>query len=226
MPSPATHALAAALIITLLSCGNKPQSPQPPQPVTPQENTGTTATCTYTYVHDSTTVSFTAYKFEGKTGVGGTFDHIEVYPLTETGPLAQVLNAMEFRIPVQGTNTANDDRDNKIKDHFWGNLKNTATIMGQIVEVSGTETEGKLMASITLNEVTHQVPGTYTLANGNIRMAFELDMTQFDGLQAIAALNKVCEDLHREAPGQKSVLWPNVSVAVSGFLRSNCPGAN
>lgn len=178
--------------------------------------------CIYSYIHDSTKINWTAYKFESKAGVGGSFGACEVYPLSESGSVAEVMNGLEFRIPVSGTLTKNEDRDKKIKEHFFGSLASTDLIVGEIVEVSGNEKEGELGMKITMNGETVATKGTYSIENGQVDLMAEIDMTNWKGMDAIAALNKVCEDLHREAPGQKSVLWPNVSVHVKAYLKTDC----
>ncbi|MBI1184335.1 hypothetical protein GC194_08695 [bacterium] len=223
--------LASAFAIAFLaSCGNNSHKEGSEESTENEMNHEATheeaqpETCKYTYVDDSTAVTWTAYKYESKAGVGGSFKQHEVYPMVQSGDYSEVLNGMEFRIPVASTYTNNDDRDAKIKEHFWGKLANTDMITGEIVEVSGTEAEGKVKVKLTMNNMEQTIDGTYTMKeDGHISLMTEVDMSNFGGLDAIAALNKVCEDLHREAPGQKSVLWPNVSVVVKGFLKKDCP---
>jgi len=179
--------------------------------------------CVYTYVHDSTKVSFTAFKYESKAGVGGTFTECDVFALAEKGSCQEVLTGMEFRIPVASSSTANDDRDKKIAEHFWANLDKTDYITGEVLSTTGDETSGSALLNLTLNGMSQEIEGTYTVAeDGHIQLETSVDMTDFNGLEAIAALNKVCEDLHREAPGEESKLWPNVAVTVTGFLLKDC----
>lgn len=179
--------------------------------------------CVYTYVHDSTKVSFTAFKYESKAGVGGSFTACDVFALAETGSCQEVLTGMEFRIPISSSSTLNEDRDKKIAEHFWGTLDKADYITGEVLSTSGDESGGSAKMTLTLNGISKEIEGEYTLSeDGHIRLETSVDMTDFDGLEAIAALNKVCEDLHREAPGEESKLWPNVSVTVLGFLSKDC----
>jgi len=179
--------------------------------------------CTYTYVDDSTKVSFTAYKYESKAGVGGSFKEQDVFTLKESGSVSDLLTGLEFRIPVSSSWTNNDDRDKKILEHFWGEFEKTEYITGEIVSVKGNDSKGKVSIKLIINAKENEVKGRYEVAeSGHITLSTEVDMTDFDGLDAIAALNKVCEDLHREAPEQESKLWPNVSVSVKGYLKKNC----
>lgn len=179
--------------------------------------------CDYTYVHDSTSVHWTAYKFESKAGVGGAFKECKVFLLKDEGSVAELMNGLEFRIPVASTATKNDDRDKKIKEQFFGNMKSTDLIVGEIENVDGDDKSGKLTISITMNGETESTMGEYTVSeDGHVDLKAELDVTTWNGSAAIAALNKVCEDLHREAPGQESKLWPNVSVHVKAYLGKNC----
>ena len=182
--------------------------------------------CIYSYIHDSTQINWTAYKFESKAGVGGSFKECEVYTLSDNGPIAKVMNGLEFRIPISSTFTKNEDRDKKIVEHFFGTLVSTDLIVGEIIEVSGDNKSGKVGMKITMNGETVACEGSYAMQDdGHIDLTTELDMTNWNGLEAVSALNKVCEDLHREAPGQESKLWPNVSVQVKAYLKKDCGGA-
>lgn len=179
--------------------------------------------CVYTYVHDSTKVSFTAYKYESKAGVGGSFKECTVFPMNETGSCQEILKGMQFKIPVASSYTANEDRDKKIAEHFWGNLEKSEFIDGEILSTDGDASSGTAKISMTMNATTQEVEGTYKMTeNGEVSLDATVDMTNFGGLDAIAALNKVCEDLHREAPGQESKLWPNVTVSVAGYFTKDC----
>lgn len=178
--------------------------------------------CQYTYIKDSTQILWTAYKYESKAGVGGSFGAFDVFPLVETGTFTEVLNGVEFRIQTNSSNSANADRDKKIQKHFWDNIEKSDLLIGEIKEVSGNQEKGSVKIEITINGITAMLEGIYVVDEGLLTLNTEINLEDFGALEAIAALNNVCEDLHREAPGQKSVLWPNVSVKVEAYLQKEC----
>lgn len=198
-----------------------PTTEKPVEETKDDENEGTD--CKYSYVDDSTKVSFTAYKYESKAGVGGSFKECTVFPLNEKGECQEILEGMQFKIPTASSYTANEDRDKKIAEHFWGNLESNEFIEGEITATEGDASSGTAAITLSMNGQKQDVTGNYTMSDdGHVELKAEIDMTAFDGLDAIAALNKVCEDLHREAPGEESKLWPNVTVTVTGFFAKDC----
>ncbi len=83
-------------------------------------------------VSDSTKVSWTAYKTTEKIGVGGSFTEITLNDTkTGTSPEA-ILEGATFSIPVSSLFTDNDDRDSKLKEFFFGVLKNKELISGTL----------------------------------------------------------------------------------------------
>lgn len=180
--------------------------------------------CTYAYVHDSTSVKWTAFKFTEKAGVGGKFDACEVKTPKESGSIEDLLTGLKFSIPVNSSNSNNEDRDKKILESFWGTLSATENITGTISKVSHSGDGGSVTIALTMNEKEQEVEGAYEIDDSGVfNLMAGVDMTAFDGLGAIAALNEVCKDLHTGADGV-SKLWPTVDVMVSGYLKKDCTG--
>lgn len=178
--------------------------------------------CNYVYVHDSTSVKWTAFKFTDKAGVDGKFDACEVKTPKESGSVEDLLTGLKFSIAVNTSNSNNPDRDKKILESFWGTLSATENITGTISKVNHSGDGGTVSISLTMNENEQEVEGAYEVDDSGVfNLMVSVDMGAFDGLDAIAALNKVCGDLHTGADGV-SKLWPDVDVMVSGYLRKDC----
>lgn len=174
--------------------------------------------CTYTYSKDSTRVAWTAYKFTEKVGVGGKFDDFEVSGKTSGTDYDDILETISFKIPIASVNTNNPERDGKIKEHFFGNLSNTDYISGKIKSLN---TDGKGVVTLTMNEIEKDLPVDYKFVNDEITLSAVMDVTDWDGLGAIEALNKICYDLHIGTDGI-SKLWPEVKLTVTSKLIKNC----
>src|SRR5690606_18071394 len=101
-------------------------------------------TCSWSYSNEATTVNWTAYKFTEKAGVKGAFDSIRIQANSGSADLKSLLSEASFEIPVSSVNTANPDRDQKIRKFFFGNLKNSDLLKGKVTAVNGEGEEGDL----------------------------------------------------------------------------------
>ena len=173
--------------------------------------------CSYSYIADSTSLKWTAYKFTKKTVVSGTFDNITVNNTKSAESPMEVLIGADFSISTASVNSGNPERDPKIVFFFFKKLVGTETITGKINSVN----DGEAVVSITLNERTVDVVGKVTIEEDRVNLDVSIDITDFEGLDAIASLNEVCSAQHTEEDGE-SKLWPDVSITVSTVLKKEC----
>jgi polyisoprenoid-binding protein YceI len=178
-------------------------------------------TCLYSYSAESSELKFTAYKFLGKTGVGGAFTEIKVEGGEENESDLKVIEELSFEIPVTSVSTNNEDRDGKIQEHFFGQI-NTATITGEVVSIEEGGKSAILM--ITMNGVSNEVRGDYTLSDGAFTYDTEINVFDWQAEKGIEKLNEVCKDLHTDyANGDtESKLWPDVTLSFTTQLKKNC----
>lgn len=196
-------------IALLASCGGNQQSESSePQP----------QVCRYNYNNDSTSVKWTAYKFTEKVGVSGTFDTVRV-----TGTVADqmdwtmVFSNAVFSIPVSSINSNAPDRDQKIKEHFFGTMNATTALEGRVVSLG----MDSAIVEIAMNGATVPVRmGVQTTAN-IVNLEGVIDLSAWNALQSADALNKVCFDLHKGADGV-SKLWPEVKLEIRTVLTEQC----
>ena len=173
--------------------------------------------CTYSYMADSTSLKWTAYKFTKKAGVSGTFDQITLNNTKEAEAPMDVLIGADFSIITASVNSGNLERDPKLVAHFFNKLIGTEIIVGKINSVN----DGEAVISITMNEKTVDVVGKVSLDGDKVLMEVSIDMADFDGLEAIASLNEVCSAQHTNEDGE-SKLWPDVTIVVSTVLNKEC----
>jgi len=154
-------------------------------------------------------LKWTAYKFTSKKGVGGVFDTLNISAEKVNGTAEEILAGGTISIPTSSVNSNNVIRDPKIKESFFGTF-NTSEITGKILSA----VDGKGEIEFTMNGMSANTPYTYIVNDTALVVATVLDVTSWNGGEAIAALNKVCEALHT-GEDKVSKLWPDVDVVLS-----------
>ncbi|EMJ93482.1 YceI family protein [Leptospira alstonii] len=181
-------------------------------------------TCTYSYDHASTKFGWKAFKFTEKTGVGGSFDKIEVVGTTAGNSPEKALKGLKFTIDPNTVNSGNNDRDAKIKSAFFYPLKKNGKIEGKVVsaELNSDKTTGKGVISLAFNGVVKNLDVIFTLQEGNRLSAnSKLELGDFKALTAVDALNQVCKELHKGKDGV-SKLWPEIELTITTQLKTDC----
>lgn len=173
--------------------------------------------CMYSYISDSTTLKWTAYKFTKRAGVSGTFDQIAVNNTKTSNSMAGVLVGADFSIQTPSVNSGNAERDPKLVAHFFNKLIETEMITGKIVSVNNNEA----VVSISMNGKTVDFVGKIVEEGTRVTLTASVDMADFEGLDAVAALNEVCSAKHTDEDGE-SKLWPDVDVVVTTVLTKEC----
>ena len=177
--------------------------------------------CNYSYNAESVTASWTAFKFTEKAGVGGKFDSVIVSTSGSVDSPEKMLGELKFEIPISSTNTNNPDRDMKIIEYFFGTLSNTEMISGNIVSAKGNNEEGTAMVNLSMNDKTFQQEVNYKIEGAQVSLMGTIDVGNWNGNDAIAALNKVRDDLHKGEDGI-SKLWPTVDISIVALLDKSC----
>ena len=169
----------------------------------------------------STTVKWTAFKTTAKVGVGGAFDQVNVTVGEKSTKITEVLQTIKFTIPTSSTNTGNPDRDAKIVESFFGTMEGTNLIIGQVKLAEGDNVAGKCTVYLTINNIEGEVTLNYTVTDNVVALNGEIDLLNWSGDAAIAALNKVCEDLHKGEDGVTK-LWSVVELNIESTLKKEC----
>uniref|UniRef100_UPI00404B0C3F YceI family protein n=1 Tax=Flavobacterium sp. TaxID=239 RepID=UPI00404B0C3F len=194
----ALFAFAVALLTT--SCKEEKNTETPIVEPTPEVVTG------LKIVTDSTKVNWTAFKTTEKIAVGASFQSIELKEVKTGETPEEVLEGVAFTIPVSSIFTNNPDRDAKILEFFFGTLKNTELLSGIL-----NFREGKCYLTLTMNDVTKEIVTEYTYENKLFTLTSTLNLAEFGGEKAIAAINKACYELHKGKDGV-SKTWELVDI--------------
>ena len=213
------HLLAAFSLTVILmgSCGNAQKEHKDGNEQEPQAE----KVCTWSYVHENSSVSWTAYKFTEMAGVGGKFDEFTVSGTEAASERQNVIAKAGFRIPVSSINTQNPDRDKKIRDFFFGSLDNSEVLSGQVTGIEGNEDMGTVSLSLKLNAVEKDVKLDYSFHGDTLLVSGMIDVSDWNAGAGIEKLNAECKQLHTGSDG-KSVLHPNVRLDIRTVLKQVC----
>ncbi|HLW39773.1 MAG TPA: YceI family protein, partial [Brumimicrobium sp.] len=150
-----------------------------------QEEVQTEQACVYSFNRDETEISFTAYKFLNRTGVGGAFDEFLIEG-EESEDIFELIQSLKYEILVSGLDTKDPSRDGKITEFFFDEI-NTEFIYGKVVSL---DDEGNATIEITMNDITNNVDGKYTLEGEHFSFEAEIDVLDWDAQAGIDALNE------------------------------------
>lgn len=198
---------AITLGLTIASCSGEAESTA--------ESTQET-TCTYSYNEGATNITWTAYKTSAKVPVGGGFNEYTVE--AESGSdLKEVISSMTFVINTASVETNNPERNAKIAEHFFKTIQ-TPEITGNVKSLNE---DGTAVVSIAMNGVNFDTKGNYTLEGEKFMFSATIDVSSWNGMAGIEALNAVCKDLHTGEDGV-SKLWSEVEISFETTLKSDC----
>ncbi|MCF6279967.1 MAG: YceI family protein [Flavobacteriaceae bacterium] len=161
----------------------------------------------------TTKIGWTAYKTTDKVAVKGEFTKINVTP-KQASSAKEVLNGLEFSIPVSSVFSNNKERDGKLKQFFFGIMDNTELLSGTLT----TTSNNKGTASLTMNGITHSFPVEYMISGQMITLSGTLNLDDWKATKAIQSLNKACFDLHKGADGI-SKTWSEVKINIATYLK-------
>lgn len=207
--------ITASTILLLSACGGENQTKK-------EQTTNNEPICFYQYANNSSaTINWTAFKTSAKVGVGGTFNNVIVKGGEKSTKITDVLNNITFTIMTNSTFSKNEERDAKIIESFFGAMNATDLIIGHAKSSEGTNESGTCTFYLTLNDIEKEVTLDYVVNDNVVSLKGEIDLLNWSGDDAIASLNKVCEDLHKGEDGV-SKLWSIVELNIEATLSKDC----
>ncbi len=213
-------AISTAVLIS--ACGGGETAPAAEKP---KQDSVKPEVCTYSYDYSATTIGFGAFKFTEKKEVKGGFLKFTVDSTSTSDSIIdvyEIFHNAKFSISVDGLDTKDQGRDYNIKTSFFGQIKETASITGKVVDlVDGKDSLSNLIVSIKFNNVENQVALKVSLVDNVLTLTGAINLNDFKAQKALASLNNTCKELHRGSDG-KSVTWPEVNIYVSTTLKKNC----
>lgn len=177
----------------------------------------TTAACTYSYDSEATVLTWTAFKLTERVGVNGSFDQINVTANDGAENMFDVLNGATFEIPVSSLNSQDPERDPKLKKHFFGNMVETESITGSIIELN--ESSGKIKIKMNGNEIEYE--GDVTVEGETITWEQAIDIIEFQAQASMDSIAVHCAEKHTGTDGVNK-FWPDVNIAVKTTLLKEC----
>jgi len=186
-----------SILLFSVSCKKEKQS-------IPEKNT---AIKNYIIDTKNSVVNWTAYKTTEKIPVKGIFKEVIITNKKPAEKPADLINGLEFEIPISSIFSNDSIRDYKLVNYFFGIMKNTLNLKGTI----NAGTDGKGIINITMNG--ENMPFTYEIQGQNIDIKAVMNLDNWKAQAAIEALNSVCNEKHKAADGI-SKTWSDVALDI------------
>jgi hypothetical protein len=161
----------------------------------------------YSIDFKKTTLNWTAYKTTEKIPVKGVFQEVEIKNNKSASTVVGVLDGLEFEIPVSSIYSKDSIRDWKLKEYFFGVMKNTLKLTGKF----HTEKNGKGKIRLSMNGLLKELPFTYVVQGDTIDVNATMNLDTWKAQAAIESLNVVCNEKHKGADGI-SKTWNEVAI--------------
>ena len=188
-----------SILLFSVSCKKEKQS-------IPEKNT---AIKNYIIDTKNSVVNWTAYKTTEKIPVKGIFKEVIITNKKPAEKPADLINGLEFEIPISSIFSNDSIRDYKLVNYFFGIMKNTLNLKGTI----NAGTDGKGIINITMNGLSENMPFTYEIQGQNIDIKAVMNLDNWKAQAAIEALNSVCNEKHKAADGI-SKTWSDVALDI------------
>lgn len=190
-------------IVVLAACGGK------------GEQTDEKKDVTYSYSHENSVMEWTAFKFESKAPVKGTFNKITITSVSEAADVKTLAESFGFTIPVSSIETQDESRNAKIIEFFFGTMS-TVDLTGHIIKLAD---DGTAELEVTMNGITDLVKGKYEIADKNFSFKATMDIAKWNTSKAIDVLNAACKENHTENGVTK--VWSEVDLSFTTKVVEN-----
>ena len=191
--------ILATLALNTISCKKEKETAS--EKLAPKTN--------YVVDTQNSVINWTAYKTTDKVPVKGVFEQVKITHANPAENPAEILEGLEFEIPVESIFTKDTIRDSKLKKFFFGTMENSTYLKGKIT----ADSNGGGNVDLTMNGLTKSFPYTYEVNNETITLVATIDLDNWQAQAAIKALNEVCFDMHKAKDGI-SKTWNDVAIAV------------
>jgi polyisoprenoid-binding protein YceI len=153
------------------------------------------------YEVQNSSVKFTAFKTYAKKGVSGVFDVVKI-TTNKNDTIKGLLTNATATINTSSVDTANKGRDIKLVSKFF-DVQNVKNIEAKIIKVD----KKSLIAKITMNGKSLDIPMSYTVNANKIKAKGTIDLGDFAMIPSLKSLNKACYVLHH------GKTWQDVDIA-------------
>ena len=215
--------LSLASIALLASCGGESANNDASKVPTKDSSAVSTPVlekiCKKGYDKESTSIGFGGFKTTEKKEVKGYFKEFTIDSTTVADSPEEVFANAIFSVPVNYLETNDLGRNGRIIDEYFGNMEETSDIKGKVIGFDSDS--NKVNVEITLNAITQTVALNYAVSGDTISLNGSINILDFNGSKALAALNTACEVLHKGADGV-SKTWADVSLYISSVVKEAC----
>ena len=173
----------------------------------PKEETSKITQESFKVDENASSVEWTAYKTSEKVPVKGTFKKVSATSPAEAKTREEVLNGLQFEIPVSGIFTNDSIRDGKLQKFFFAVMDNTASLKGSM----RIDEEGKGQLSISMNGMSQDLPFAYSTELDTVHVTAVMDLNSWQAQEALASLNEACRTLHSGKDGVPKT-WSDVNI--------------
>lgn len=156
-----------------------------------------------------TKVTWTAFKTPSKAGVKGSFTTLGFAKQVQGKTIAEAITNASFDIDTKSVSTGDKGRDATIVENFF--FKGDLKISGNVESFE----RKKLVMNLKMNDVTKKVPLAYEINGNKVTAKGFIDILDFNGSKALAALNKACGALH------EGKTWSDVEIGLE-FTTTKC----
>jgi hypothetical protein len=163
-----------------------------------------------------TAINWTAYKTTDKVPVSGKFTLLTLENPKKGSSMTAALNGSEFSIPVSSIYSNNEVRDYKLKNLFFGVMKNTNFLSGTLYITD--KTSGYV--DFAMNGVVEKLPFAYVIEGKKALLTAVMNTDSWQAQSAIASINEACLELHKGADGV-SKTWSDVAIQIEVYFKSS-----
>lgn len=210
-------------LFLLTSCGESNQGePTTDLPEAPVQEP-TTPACMYQYNNDRTIVNWTGFKHGAKVPVSGKFESFTASGYQPAEEPQEAVVGTAFAIDINSINSEDPARDAKLKEFFFGAMNGTDSITGMVKSVTGNDIKGTGVVMIKMNGLEKETPFTYALSDDQkFTMKLSIDILNWEAADALASINKACEEKHTGEGDTEAVTHSDFDIVVSTKLDKMC----
>lgn len=172
--------------------------------------------CIYSYNNNSSEFEWEAYKTGGKIPVKGGFNLISVYSEASENAF-EMLESITFEMETASVESNDETRNVNIAKYFFETI-NTEKIEGHFVSV---REDGKATIAVAMNGIEFEFDGDYQYNDDLFTFNAIVDVSSWNALPGIEALNEQCHELHMGEDGD-SKLWSEVALRFSTRISKEC----
>lgn len=169
--------------------------------------------CTFEFIKEGSTLSWTAFKTPKKVGVKAQFSDFSVKS-KKSASIDDLLASATVEVNSQSVDSGDKGRNVKIMSFFFKKMLKGTKILGKVLKSSDSKAE----VEFTMNGVSKIVLmlAKYDDAAGTLTLSGKMDVLEFGMKDNLAALTKACYEKH------EGVTWPDVELEFVTKLNKSC----